>query len=409
MKLAVDLHSHSGYAGGVGQIELADVSQTMKLKGIDIFGTGDCLLPARTKELYSILDEAADGLFSLPNDNKRFLLQTEVIFSTKLAGYKNKTIAHHVILFPSFEAVEKMQKLMIKWKMKNTIGRPFIVSNSQAELQQQLFEIYNIHPLIEIIPAHVVTPEGIFGSKNNLQQIAEFYGEFLQNIRIIETGLSADPKMLAQIPELKDLTMISNSDCHSAALNRIGREFTILEADEANYPGIINSLRNNKVDFTAEFNPKEGRFYHTGHRANRVGHEDCIMFIEKIPKDLICPICGKKMNLGVNERCKELSDKKIIPIERKFIHLIPLIEVIAASLNIKNPKSKRVVTVFNDVMKLFPSEIELWQNEDIAKKMGGLIEENVIENILAVQQNKFSFDPAGFDGNYGVLKIGEGE
>jgi PHP family Zn ribbon phosphoesterase len=43
MKLAVDLHSHSGYAGGVGQIELSAVSKTMKLKGIDVFGTGDCL------------------------------------------------------------------------------------------------------------------------------------------------------------------------------------------------------------------------------------------------------------------------------------------------------------------------------------------------------------------------------
>ena len=40
MKLAVDLHSHSGYAGGVGQIELTAVSRTMKLKGIDIFGLG---------------------------------------------------------------------------------------------------------------------------------------------------------------------------------------------------------------------------------------------------------------------------------------------------------------------------------------------------------------------------------
>ncbi len=51
MKLVVDLHSHSGYAGGVGQIELTTVSRTMKLKGIDVFGTGDCIFPPRTEEL----------------------------------------------------------------------------------------------------------------------------------------------------------------------------------------------------------------------------------------------------------------------------------------------------------------------------------------------------------------------
>ena len=51
MNLTVDLHSHSGYAGGVGTILLADVARTMKMKGIDVFGTGDVLLPARYKEL----------------------------------------------------------------------------------------------------------------------------------------------------------------------------------------------------------------------------------------------------------------------------------------------------------------------------------------------------------------------
>ncbi len=405
MKLAIDLHSHSGYAGGVGQIELSDVSKTMKLKGIDVFGTGDCLLPRRTKELHSLLNESAEGLYSLPGDSKNFLLQTEVIFSTKLADYKNKTIAHHVILFPDFSAIEKMQKLMDKWKMKNTIGRPFVVSNSQTELQDQLFEIAAIDPLIEIIPAHVVTPEGIFGSKNNLQQIAEFYGDFLSNIRIIETGLSADPKMLQQIPELAELTMISNSDCHSAAINRIGREFTVIDSKALSYPAIISSLRENKIAFTAEFNPQEGRFYHTGHRANRAGHEDCVIFVDEIPKDLICPICGKKMNLGVSERCQQLTDDKIIPTERKYMHLIPLVEVVAASLGIKNPASKSVLKSFGQVMKLFPSEIALWQDTKLAEKLAGSIDEKLIANILAVQNDNFSFEPAGFDGNYGVLKI----
>lgn len=406
MKLAVDLHSHSGYAGGVGQIELKAVSKTMKLKGIDVFGTGDCIFSPRTEELKIELIEVEEGLFSLPNDTSRFLLQTEVIFSTRLSGYKNKTVAHHIILFPNFEAIAKMQKLMHKWKMKNTIGRPFIVSNSHTELAEQLFQIADIDPLIEIIPAHIMTPDGILGSKNNLSEMKEFYGNFLPKIHCIETGLSADPAMLQQIPDLVDLTFISNSDCHSAALNRIGREFTVLNVEEKNYFSIIDSLRKNKVDFTAEFNPAEGRYFLTGHRANRSGHEHEIVFLEDFPPDLICPTCGKKMNLGVQQRCRQLQDDKIIPRKRHFKHLIPLVEVIAESLDLKSSSSRKVQQVFNEIMQKFPSEIELWQSDNVQVMLDKRVEKKTINRILAVQKGDFRFDPAGFDGLYGNLKIG---
>ncbi len=407
MKLAVDLHSHSGYAGGVGQIELTAVSKTMKLKGIDVFGTGDCIFPPRTEELKQELKEVNEGLFALPKDNSKFLLQTEVIFSTKLAHKRNKTIAHHIILFPNFESIYKMQILMNKWKMKNTIGRPFITSNTQKELEDQLFEIHNIHPLIEIIPAHVMTPDGIFGSKNNLDELSEFYGKFLSKIKAIETGLSADPKMLEKIPDLADLTFISNSDCHSAALNRIGREFTILDVDQINCKSIINSIRQNNVMMTAEFNPAEGRYYLTGHRADRKGHSHKMIFADELPPKLICPVCNKKMNLGVRERSIQLQDDSIIPITRNYLHLIPLIEVVAASQNLKSITSKKVREIFDIIMSIFPSEIALWQSDSIQVMLDKRIDQKTINQILAVKKGDFIFQPPGFDGVYGKLIIGD--
>jgi ATP-dependent DNA helicase UvrD/PcrA len=407
MKLAVDLHSHSGYAGGVGQIELKAVSATMKLKGIDVFGTGDCLYPPRTEELKNELKEIENGLYSLPGDPSRFLLQTEVILSTKLAHKKNKTIAHHIILFPDFESIYKMQELMNKWGMKNTIGRPFIVSHSQTELEDQLFQIRNIDPLIEVIPAHVMTPDGILGSKNDLNEMSEFYGEFLSKINCIETGLSADPAMLGCIPDLQNLTFISNSDCHSAALNRIGREFTILNVKDKDYASIIDSIRNNEVELTAEFNPAEGRYFQTGHRANRANHECEVIFDQNPPADLNCPICGKKMNLGVQQRCLQLHDKSIIPRKRKFKHLIPLVEVIANSFGVKSVSSTKVIKEFNAIMNIFPSEISLWQSDSIQVLLDKRISQKTINRILAVQQGDFGFDPPGFDGLYGCLKINE--
>lgn len=403
MKIAVDLHSHSGYAGGVGQIELAQVSQTMKMKGIDIFGSGDCLFPPRTKQLKKQLQSKEKGLYALPNDSSRFLLQTEVIFSTRISGFRNKTIAHHIILFPNFKAVEKMQKLMDKWGMKNTIGRPFITSDSVQDLQNQLEDIAAIDPLLEIIPAHVMTPDGILGSKNNLVNMQQFYRDFVTNIRVIETGLSADPKMLEKIPDLAELTFISNSDCHSAALNRIGREFTVIDANELNYKSLIEALRANKIVFTAEFNPAEGRYFQTGHRANRKGHSG-ESYLPVIHSEK-CPLCGKKIIPGVKERCEQLQNDVIEPIERDFVHLIPLVEVIAHSVGVKSVTAKKVIRIFQKLMQVYSSEINLWRSQNLKKDLKGLVPDKTISEILAVQNGRFDFKPAGYDGLYGKLQI----
>lgn len=405
MKLTVDLHSHSGYSGGVGQLKVTDIYNAMNLKGIDVFGTGDCLHPKQLEMLKKTFNKNENGLFLYKN-GRYFLLQTEVIFTVKLNGYKNKTLAHHLILFPDFKSIDAFVSLMNKWGMKNTIGRPFIVSENQTQLEDRLFEIQNIHPLIEIIPAHVMTPEGILGSRNNLASIQEFYGEFTNNIRVIETGLSADPKMLEKIPDFAELTYISNSDCHSAAYNRIGREFTVLDVEEKSYKGIIEAIRANKVALTAEFNPKEGRFFATGHRANRQGHSnEC--FIGKT-EGLICPICNKKMNMGVEDRTKALSNNNIKPLNRKFLHLIPLIEVVAYAYGVKSVTSKKVVKTYFDICNKIGNETKLWIEEEkqIKESLDSIgIDEKVIKHIISVKNNNFSFNPAGYDGEYGKLKI----
>ncbi len=158
---------------------------------------------------------------------------------------------------------------------------------------------------------------------------------------------------------------------------------------------------------TAEFNPAEGRYFLTGHRADRKGHSDDLIFENNIPSDLICTICSKKMNLGVRERTIQLQDKSIIPVPRKFLHLIPLIEVIAASQNIKSIPSKRVREIFDSIMNIFPSEIALWQSDSIQVMLDKRVDEKTINQILAVKEGDFKFQPPGFDGTYGNLIIGE--
>ena len=328
------------------------------------------------------------------------------ILTVQLPKYKNRIVAHHVILFPDFKSVKQCAALMEKWKQKNTIGRPFIVSENREEMISRLNEIIAVHPEIEIIPAHIMTPDGVMGCKNMLSDIEEFYGSFLPNIHAVETGLSADPKLLEQIPKISHLTFISNSDCHSSALNRIGREFTVLDVEKVSYSDIIQALRNNKVVLTAEFNPAEGRYYRTGHAAKRhVNKEEFL--VEEYADNLICPICQKKMTLGVYERVQQLKDDTIIPLPRKYIHLIPLVEVIANSLGIKSVTSAKIINVYNEILKRFPSEIKLWlaEEKEIRELLDKYIPQKTMNAIIAVKNEKFEFSPPGYDGEYGKLKI----
>ncbi len=406
MNICVDLHSHSGYAGGVGDILLEDIYQTMRYKGIDVFGTGDCLLPARVTELQSLLKYEKNGLYKLnAQDDRYFLLQTEIILTVALTGYKQKIMAHHIILFPDFQSIYQVQTLFTLWGQKNTIGRPFIVCKSQSELEERLFAIQNIHPEIEIIPAHILTPDGLMGSKNLLHSITEFYGDFTPNIHAIETGLSADPYMLSFIPELQILSMLSFSDCHSSALNRVGREFTILES-EFSYSTIIKSIRDQKIVLTAEFNPDQGRYHLTGHRADKQGHDKAIYYLENTPDDLICPICQKKMTMGVKDRWDTIkSSQQILP--KNFVNLIPLIEVLAIANNKKSITSPKIESSYHQVIKAFDTEINLWQSNenDIMNNLCSVLSKNEIDYILAIKNGSFVYNPPGYDGEYGKLEI----
>ena len=407
MPIAVDLHSHSSYAGGVGTIQLPSLAETMRYKGIQVFGVGDCLFPAWRKEYQAQLTETSENLFHLKGTAAHFIRQTEVIFTVTLSRYKHRIMAHHIILFPDDNAIDKMTDWLKKKGHKNTIARPFIVCRDEHELQDSLFEIQAIDPRLEIIPAHILTPDGVLGSKNGLGSWTEFYGDFVSNIHAVETGLSADPRMLCQIPDLQGKAVISNSDCHSAALNRVGREFTILDINEMSYDGIIQSLRNRKILMTAEFLPSEGRYYLTGHRADRHEDKSEVCFLDAKDDITLCPLCGKKLLPGVKSRAKQLSDLSIVPVTQPFMHLIPLIEVIAFALKLKSVDNNKVIASYKKCLSIFNTEIELWQSsaENIQELLDNNLPQEIIQHIIAVRKGDFCFDPPGFDGCYGILNI----
>ncbi len=424
MRYVVDLHSHSGYAGGVGNISLETVAETMAKKGIHAFGVGDCLQPEWRGKLAGLLVEKEPGLYALANAagpalaGARFVMQTEVIFTSAVdSGGRKGT--HTILLFPNFAAVDDAIRLLQRWEVKVNMGRPFIKCENAADVAEKCDALRAIADSVMVIPAHVMTPQGVYGSDHPVDSLAEVFGEFAGRITTVETGLSADPELLALLPELDGKTFISNSDCHSGALNRVGREFTALEVEAPSYENIVAALRGRRVRYTAEFNPAEGRYFFTGHKAglDRHGTAYCYFSPDQTPADNVCPICGKQLTVGVLERLLHLAKVQAggnpprrlgeVAPAQSSLALIPLVEVLAAGLKVKNASSRKVTALFEKVIALVGTESELWELPvgDIERVLAGSLPSGAVEAVMQVKAGDFSFQP-GYDGCYGTLVLG---
>ena len=438
MELTVDLHAHSVFAGGTQALKLTlekysenkkkavnhliKTNETMPLKGIDLIGTGDCQFTIWTEILKEVVIEDSPGIYYLEgNFNTRLILQTEIIFTLPIQ--KHSKIVHIVFLFPNFTTVDSFRDLLNIWGVKHEkMARPYVKCESKVQVSHRIFQILEIDPLIEFIPAHIMTPQGVFGSNIKLTRLSDFFGTASSRIKIVETGLSADPQFLGLIPELDNKTLISNSDAHSSALHRMGREFTVLNVSKITYSHIIKCLRNNKVECTVEFPPEEGRFFLTGHRSGRKKpglHDDsqyCYFSPQHVPKNDICPICHKSLTIGVFQRCMEISkvqggkrNLNDINPKQKFIRMVPLIDILSKARNVKTKTAKSLIRDYQHINSIIGPESILWKItlDEMEAKLSGQIDETILNALKHVKKGNFTFYPYGYDGKYGALKLGE--
>ncbi|MBD3193127.1 MAG: hypothetical protein GF308_21015 [Candidatus Heimdallarchaeota archaeon] len=420
--IVCDLHCHSSYAGGTGSLDLQTTVANMPQKGVTLVGTGDCLYRPWLQTLKEKLhDPNETGIFELKNatdfaKRTKFVLQTELAFTAPIDVYRKNV--HCVFLWPSFSAVEKAIALLEKFKVKNTIGRPFITSKNTEETAVKINALLDIDPLVEFFPAHVLVPLGIYGPSPSITFMEDFFGDAAQRIHAIETGLSADPTITALIPELDDLTLLSNSDAHSPALNRLGRELTSFDLKKITYQELIDAIRKNRVCYTAEFHPSEGRYFLTGHRGGVRGHkkdEFCVFSPDQVPKNNLCPICGLSLDLGVLQRAMELSrdqgeDRefgKMYGKKRNFYRMVPLVEIIAKSIGLASPRAKKVRKIYELIVSAIGNECKLWTTtlSAITELLKPLVNQELLQAILEVRKGNFCFDPPGFDGSYGELSL----
>ena len=253
-----------------------------------------------------------------------------------------------------------------------------------------------------IIPAHAWTPWfSVFGANSGFDSLEECFGELTPQIRAIETGLSSDPEMNWRISALDAITLLSNSDAHSP--NRLGREANAFDC-EPDYKEITEAIRKKerrKLLFTIEFFPEEGKYHYDGHR-------DCQVVFgpsESKANHHLCPVCHKKLTLGVMYRVEELADrppgfipKNAIP----SIHLIPLEEIIAEALGYK-VGTKAVESEYDRLLERGGSEFRILL-DSTPDELASFVQPKVLEGIVRMRQGKVSILP-GHDGVYGKITL----
>ncbi len=407
MKIFADLHNHSKYSRATSSI--MDVEHQSKyglIKGLNLLGTGDFTHPKWFKELkQKLCDNNHSGVYDF--NNMKWVLSTEISNIYSVKNPKNSVNVkkiHHVILSPDFEIAEQIIELLGKHGRLDYDGRPIFGKWTSEEL---VHDLMNISKKIFVFPAHIWTPWfSLFGNNSGYDNIKECYGKELKHIHALETGLSSDPAMNWRCSQLDNFTLISNSDSHSPWPWRLGREANVFELEELTYDSLIEAIKTKKnFEFTIETEPAYGKYHFDGHRNCNI-----VLSPEK-SKQLkgICPVCGKPLTIGVENRVEELSDN---PLGRKpinaipFKKLLPLHELIKHALNLSSLNSKRIWSIYNDLIKNFDNEFNILlhiSEEELQKKINNKL---LVKLIILNRKQGLTIMP-GYDGVYGKIVIPE--
>jgi len=388
-----DLHIHSKYSRACSKnLSFENLVKWAKVKGINLIGTGDFTHPIWIEEIRKLREE--NGLFYC--GDFPFVLTGEIslVYTQNNKGRR----VHLVLLAPSIEVVDKINLYFDKKGRRDYDGRP-IFKISCEEFSKEMMLIDN---RIEVIPAHVWTPWfGIFGSMSGFDSLKEAFGEQEKNIHAVETGMSSDPEMNWKLKELNGKTIVSFSDSHSYWPWRLGREATIFY-DVKSYNDIIWQIRENKILGTIETDPAYGKYHYDGHRLCNFSSSP------QKSKQLegICPVCGKPLTIGVENRVLKLENQSTSdnPRRKPFFKILPLHELISVVAG-SGLTTKKTWEIYNRMIEKFGNEFNILlraSKEELEREFPS--EQKLIEVILQNRVGELEVKP-GYDGEYGKLML----
>lgn len=409
MKMIADLHIHSRFSMATSKEGTPEnLDFWARKKGISLIGTGDFTHPVWREELKERLVSEGNGLYRLrdeyvkeesrkfPGEGTHFVVSGEISSIYKKNGKTRKI--HNVILLPSLEAADAMAQRLEKIGNIHSDGRPILGLDSHDLLEMML----DVCPEGILIPAHIWTPHfSVLGAKSGFDSVEECFEELAPYIHALETGLSSDPAMNWRISKLDRYQLVSNSDAHSPS--KLGREANLLDID-CSYEGFYRAIQTGEgLEGTVEFFPEEGKYHFDGHRKCGVS----LSPVEAERLGGICPVCGKKLTMGVDHRVEQLADRAegfVKKDGKKYESLVPLPEVISTCMGY-SAASKKVQGCFEQMIQTLGTEFDILRNvpsEDIKSCAG----ERIAEGIENVRTGNVKRIP-GYDGEYGKIELFE--
>jgi len=414
MKFLADLHLHSKFSRATSRdMTLDAMAAWARVKGVRVLASADFTHPEWLFLTKEKLAPAGNGFFRLKapqppddpqlralpaaRDDVQFVLSTEISFIYSKQGKVRKI--HLLILAPDFESVEKINaRLHGLGANLRSDGRPIIGLDARTFVKL----VADVSPRSVVIPSHIWTPWfSVFGANSGFDALEECFEEMTPFIFALETGLSSDPPMNWRLSALDRYALVSNSDAHSPS--RIGREANAFEA-ELSYKGMVEAIRSKdpaRFLYTVEFFPEEGKYHYDGHRKCNV----VLSPRESLAQADLCPVCGKKLTIGVAHRVEELADRTDVRdagLRVPFKNLIPLNEVIGEACG-KTAECQSVWDIYFKFIREFGNEHRILTEVPIAD-LCRLAPEKVGQGIDRMRKGLVRIAP-GHDGEYGTIRL----
>ncbi len=402
-----DLHVHSLYSRSTSKkSNLENFAIVGADKGLDLITTGDFTHPAWIKELKQKLVEYKPGIYKLKEKiepvNHNDPNKIQFIFTTEISSIYKKNGAvrkiHSIIFAPDFDSIDKINKKLDSIGNIKSDGRPILGLDVKHLLEITL----EASERAFLVPAHIWTPWfSVLGDKSGFDSVEEAFEDLTPYIFAVETGLSSDPAMNWRLSSLDNFTLLSNSDSHSP--EKLARNANVFEK-EMDFDELKQSIKTRQgFKSTIEFFPEQGKYHFDGHR-------NCSIRLdpgETGKLDSICPVCGKKLTIGVMHRVEELANRPrgYKPENRKpYESIIPLKDIISEIKGV-GQASKSVQKIYNHCLQKFGNELNLLRKaeiKDIEKEI-----DPVLSEAIKRMRNSEVKTEAGFDGEYGRIYLFE--
>lgn len=394
MRFYADFHLHSKYSRACSpKMDVPHLVKYGKMKGLNLYGTGDFTHPKWFSHLKKTLEGGSNGFYEREGVNFVVSGEISLIYSQDGSVRKN----HVLVILPSLSAAEQVNEALSKVGNLEADGRPILGMSSPDFVET----VISLVPDAMIIPAHVWTPWfSMFGSKSGFDSMKDCFQEQCKHVFAVETGLSSDPSMNWRVKQLDDKTLLSNSDAHSPWPHRVGREANVLELRELSYHELYKVIKEgdaSKFLFTIETNPAYGKYHWDGHRACSVS----VPPKKAMRMNNVCPKCGSEFTIGVDHRVEELADReKGYEPEGKpgFKNLLPLTEILSKVLGV-GVSTKMVWRAYKKAIQELGHEYGILlekSEEELVKGLGN----EVGGAVLAVRKDEVGVKP-GYDGVYG--------